>query len=122
MLNLFTFNELNARILNGGADPDKVEYAITSLDMVPVYEWKENKRTDKVIGRKVKVLPLTGGDVIEVTLPLANSDGEPITLDGCKVLDHVYFDGLEVRFSSDKGGFKTIVHARATGLVKAGGK
>lgn len=88
--------------------------------MEPVYDWEDGKRTNKVIGRRVKVLPLTGGDTIAVSLPLANSNGEPITLDGYKVLDRVFFDGLEVRFSADKGGFKTIVHARATGLVKAG--
>lgn len=120
MLNLFTFNELNARLLCEGNDPDKTEFAVTSLDMEPVYDWKDGKRTDKVVGRRVKVLPLTGGDTIAVALPLANPNGEPITLDGYKVLDRVFFDGLEVRFSADKGGFKTIVHARATGLVKAG--
>lgn len=120
MLNLFTFNELNARLLCEGNDPDKTEFAVTSLDMEPVYDWEDGKRTNKVVGRRVKVLPLTGGDTIAVALPLANSDGEPITLDGYKVLDRVFFDGLEVRFSADKGGFKTIVHARATGLVKAG--
>lgn len=120
MLNLFTFNELNARLLCDGNDPDKTDFAVTSLDMEPVYEWKDRKRTDKVIGRKVKVLPLTGGDVIEVALPLANQNGEPITLDGCKVLDRVFFDGLEVRFSQSKGGFDTVVHARATDMLKAG--
>lgn len=120
MLNLFSFNELNARLICGETDPDKTEFAVTSLDMEPVYEWKDGKRTNKVIGHKVKGLPLTGGDVIEVALPLANQNGEPITLDGCKVLDRVFFDGLEVRFSQSKGGYDTVVHARATDMLKAG--
>lgn len=120
MLNLFTFNELNARLLCEGNDPDKTEFAITSLDMESVYDWEDGKRTNKVVGHRVKVLPLTGGDTISVTLPLANANGEPITLDGYKVLDRVFFDGLEVRFSQAKGGYDTVVHARATDLVKAG--
>ena len=120
MLNLFTFNESNARLLCEGNDPDKTEFAITSLDMEPVYDWEDGKRTNKVVGRRVKVLPITGGDTIAVSLPLANPNGEPITLDGYKVLDRVYFDGLEVRFSQSKGGYDTVVHARATDMAKAG--
>lgn len=120
MLNLFTFNELNARILTGGADPDKTEFALTSLKLGDVDEWKDGKRTGRVGAHSVKVVPMTGGDTLEVTIPLANPNGEPITLEGYKMLDRVYFDGLEVRFSADKGGFKTLVHARATDLVKAG--
>lgn len=120
MLSLFTFNESNARLLCEGNAPDKTEFAITSLDMEPVYDWEDGKRTNKVVGHRVKVLPLTGGDTIAVSLPLANPNGEPITLGGYKVLDRVFFDGLEVRFSQSKGGFDTVVHARATGLVKAG--
>lgn len=120
MLDFFKYNESNARLLCGGNDPDKTEFVVTSLDMEPVHEWEDRKRTDKVIGRKAKVLPLTGGDVIEVMLPLANQNGEPITLDGYKVLDRVYFDGLEVRFSQSKSGYDTVVHARATDMLKAG--
>lgn len=120
MFDFFKFNESNARLLCGGNDPDKTEFAITSLDMEPVDEWQDGKRTGRVAGHRVKVLPLTGGDTISVALPLANQNGEPITLDGYKVLDRVYFDGLEVRFSQSKGGFDTVVHARATDMVKAG--
>lgn len=120
MLDFFKFNESNARLLCDGNDPDKTEFAVTNLEMEPVYDWKDGKRTDKVVGRRVKVLPLTGGDTIAVALPLANQKGEPITLDSYKVLDRVFFDGLEVRFSQSKGGYDTVVHARATDLVKAG--
>lgn len=120
MLDFFKFNENNARLLCGGNDPDKAEFVVTNLELEPVDEWSDGKRTGRVIGHRVKVLPLTGGDTISVALPLANQNGEPITLDGYKVLDRVYFDGLEVRFSQSKGGYDTVVHARATDMLKAG--
>ena len=120
MLKLFNYGEDNARILLGGADPDKTPFALASVDLGEVDEWKDNRRTGRVIAHTVKVLPLTGGDTLEVMVPLANANGEPLTLEGYKVLDQVYFDGLEVRFSQAKGGYDTVVHARATDMAKAG--
>jgi len=86
------------------------------VDIVPAYEYKDNRRTDTVTGHKYFIaLPEKGLEKIAVRI-----DGKPLMEKPESGFVEVKFDGLELYFYWSNG--QPQVAAKATGISLANHK
>jgi hypothetical protein len=89
--------------------PDSLGKKLWLVDVSPAYEYKDNKRTDTILGYRYTVaLPEKGLDKIDVRI-----DGQQ-QMEAPDGYVEVHFDGLEIFIYWSKGDYH--VGAKATGI------
>lgn len=96
-------------------DPRSLGNKLWLVDVAPAYEYKDNKRTDTILGYRYCIaLPEKGLDKIDVRI-----DGEK-QMEAPDGYAEVRFDGLEIFIYWSRGDYH--VGARATGIHLANSK
>lgn len=90
------------------------EFDLVSSSLQKIQKWDDaNRRYLDELDHTAVMVATKGIEPFQVKMPVANEDGEEVTLNGANYLDKVCFDELETYRSGSR------VYFRAKGIKKA---